>query len=274
MKLGISSASFFNQVATEDCFDMLRNMGVDCTEVFFNTYSEYEPSFVDKLVAKKGNIKVHSVHALGTQFEPELFNINDRVKNDAIKILRKVLQAAQSLNAQYYTFHGPLKLKRIPYNIDFDSYCKKLNYIIAICKEYGIKLAYENVHYSYYNNPMFFESIKHRCPDLYATFDIKHAYQSGYDYKEYLKFVGDRLAVLHICDVKLDNSTELPFNGIVDFEGVFFEIKKYKPDAVILLELYSNNYTSLNQVKETFVLLNTKLQEVENKLLQFDQRIL
>ena len=70
MRVGISTASFFNRVATENCFTVLEQMNVDTAQVLLNTFSEYEKPFVDALVARKGNINVYSVQALAAQFEP------------------------------------------------------------------------------------------------------------------------------------------------------------------------------------------------------------
>ena len=89
MRVGISTASLFNRVPTESAFDVLRQMRVDTTEVFLNTFSEYEKPFADALVARKGTINVHSVHALSTQFEPQLFTTNARVQAHAENIFKK-----------------------------------------------------------------------------------------------------------------------------------------------------------------------------------------
>ena len=71
MKLGISTACFYLREHVEATFEILHSMGVDTTEVFLNTFSEYEKSFVEALKERKGDIRVHSLHAHGTCFEPE-----------------------------------------------------------------------------------------------------------------------------------------------------------------------------------------------------------
>ena len=49
MKVGISTATFFTRVLTEDSFSVIRRLGADCAEVFLTTWYEYEPSFADLL---------------------------------------------------------------------------------------------------------------------------------------------------------------------------------------------------------------------------------
>ena len=52
MKLGVSTACFYGKEHVEDTFDILKDMGVNTTEVFLNTFSEYEKSFAEELVKK------------------------------------------------------------------------------------------------------------------------------------------------------------------------------------------------------------------------------
>lgn len=59
MKLGISTACFYLREHVEATFEILHSMGVDTTEVFLNTFSEYEKSFVEALKERKGDIRVH-----------------------------------------------------------------------------------------------------------------------------------------------------------------------------------------------------------------------
>ena len=91
MTTGISTASLFGRYNTEDTFSILRDMGVKVAEVCLSTFSEYEPAFAQRLTALKGDLQIHSVHALTTQFEPQLFNVSARVRADAEAIFRKVL---------------------------------------------------------------------------------------------------------------------------------------------------------------------------------------
>ncbi len=96
MRAGISSATFFNKLFNEDVFDELRRMDCGVCEVFLTTYSEYGEEFAKLLASRKGDIEVHSVHTLNTQFEPELFNKNPRTFADAFALYEKVLARACS----------------------------------------------------------------------------------------------------------------------------------------------------------------------------------
>ena len=91
---------------------LLESLGVKLAEVFLTSFSEYGYPFAELLKERKGSLQVHSVHDLNTQFEPQLFNGNLRVKSDAYAWLEKVMQSANALGAEYYTFHGTARMKR------------------------------------------------------------------------------------------------------------------------------------------------------------------
>lgn len=251
MRLGISTASFFGRTPTESCFDVLRQLRVDTTEVFLNTFFEYEKPYVENLAARKGSVNVHSVHALTNQFEPELFSRSERIRNDAEITFRKVCYAGHVLGAKYYTFHGPLLLKRYARVEDYQGFGERLNQIIAVADSYGLKLAYENVHYAYFNEPAFFTNVLEYCPDLYATLDIKQALQSEIDVYAYMNAMGDRIATVHVCDYQ-KKATCLPGQGKFNFERLFRELDKRGCTAPVLMELYSKDYADLNDIKESY----------------------
>lgn len=252
MRTGISTASFFNLIYNENAFEKLKLLGCDLTEVFFTTYSEYEEDFAKKMADNQNGITVHSVHALGTQFEPELFNVSSRVRADAEKIFRKVCRAAQILNAKFLTFHGPYRMKKKPYNIDFKNFGARTNEIIQIAQEYGLNLSYENVHYAFFNEPYFFVNLKEYCPMLYGTLDIKQSIQGGIDPYDILQAIGDRLSTIHICDIKSNNETAAIGKGIFDFEKFINTLKSKNISAPVILELYSKDYKTLDELKNNF----------------------
>ena len=69
MQIGISTASLFGRYYTEDAVKKLNQLKVDSTEIFLESYSEYSKKFGKKLKKMKGDLSVHSIHTLTTQFE-------------------------------------------------------------------------------------------------------------------------------------------------------------------------------------------------------------
>lgn len=265
MKLGISTASFFRRLPTESTFDILRQMRVDTTEVFLNTFSEYEKPYAEELAARKGNIAVHSVHCLGTQFEPQLFSDNTRVRTDAENLFRKVCCAGFILGAEYYTFHGPTRLKKRDNDFDYDKIAATVNRLTEIAQSLGIKLSYENVYWAYGSDPEYFKQLCRRCPDLYTTLDVKQAALAGHDPVRFLDAMGGRISTLHLCDVDKTGHTALPGHGRIAFDKFFREVEKIKPMANAFLEVYSTDYKDLNQLRESYDYIADIMEKAKNK---------
>ena len=87
MQVGISTATLFNRKPTEQALEFFAQNNIQCAEVFLESYCEYNNEFGKLLANKKGEVKVHSVHTLTTQFEPQLYSINERAQSDSFKLL-------------------------------------------------------------------------------------------------------------------------------------------------------------------------------------------
>lgn len=251
MQIGISTASFFTKVATEDTFEYLKRFNAAVCEVFLSSFSEYEGELADKIVNNKC-VDVYSVHTLTNQFEPELFSFNPRANADSMNIYKKVLALGQRLGAKYYTFHGATRLKKINYNFDFDRLGSIVNKLIEVAKSYDIQLSYETVHWAYFSEPSYFENLKKRCPDLKATLDIKQIMQAGGDYKDFLKVIGKDLSTVHLCDYDEERRLFIPGKGKFDFVELFKRLIDNGFDGACIMEVYPQGYQSFEQLKQSY----------------------
>ena len=259
--IGISTASLFLKTNVEDSFEIIEKLGCKVVEVFLTTFSEYKKEFAEILKGRVKNVKVHSVHSLNNHYEPELFNASPRTQNDAEEIMRNVLNVGKEIGAEFYTFHGPARLKNKPYNVNFPEFGKRVERLNDICKEYGIELCYENVHWAYYYYPGFFKKLKDNSPNVKCTLDIKQAMQSGYDVYEYMDDMGDSIKTVHLCDV-VDGKTCLPGTGKFDFCRFFEEILKRDVQAPQLLEVYSGDYQTYDDLAKSLDYLRDCLRKV------------
>ncbi len=248
IEIGMSTASFFPKKEVENTFDDIKKLNVGIVEVFLNSFSEYTKDFAILLAEKVKGLKVHSVHSHITNYEPELFNNYQRVTNDAERILRDVMTAGKILNAECYTFHGPVRLKNKP--IEFRSFGTRLEKIISICSQYNIKLCYENVAWAYYNYVGFFSNLLTYSPNVWATLDTKQAVLSGCDISAIIKDMQGRIATIHLCDVK-NGKTCLPGNGEIDFYKLFCNLYEQGIEPPCLIEVYGEDYESLDELKIT-----------------------
>lgn len=259
MEIGISTATFFGKAHTEDSFALIRQIGARTCEVFLNTFYEYRPEFATLLCERKGDLRVHSIHTLNTNFEPQLFNAADRTRGDAEEIFRSVLESGRRLGARHYTFHGVARLKRTGMYDNYASIGPKVERIRQIAAEYGIALCFENVHWAHYAHPGFFTGIREYCSELCGCLDIKQAMQSGYSVEDYIKEMGDRIRTVHVCDYDADGRLCAPGRGIFDFQRLFGLLRDCGADCPVLMELYSGDYEDLDELTRSFDYLNNLL---------------
>lgn len=254
-QLGISTASLFLRKNTEDALALLPSLGSECSEVFMGTLSEYLPQFGDVLRAKQGEQEVHSIHSLNQNYEPELFNDHPRTRGDAEAVLRMVLGNGQKMGAKYYTFHGPARLKRKPYIMNWPVFGPKVAHVAEICAEYGITLCYENVHWAYYNYPTFHREMKEYAPGVMTTLDIKQAMQSGVDVYDYIEDMGEDIRTVHVVDHDKDGKLCLPGKGVFDFRALFEKLRSIGFEGAVLIEAYYGDYDRVEELAESLAYL-------------------
>ncbi len=260
IEIGISTASLFGLDYTENNLKKLKELGTKTCEVFLCTFYEYTKEFAKILQDNQGGLNVHSVHAMNTQFEPQLFNVYSRTVFDAQKILRDVCCVAKALNAKYLTFHGPTSLKHVKMVYDFDFLSKRLNEVIDICLEYGVTLQYENVHWCYSANTDYFNEMFKFIPNLNTCLDIKQARQSKIDYKEFLKVMKGHLTTVHVCDYDQNDNLKLPGHGVFNFKDLFRRLIDDGYNGPIMLEAYAKTYNSIDQLEYAFQFLKNELE--------------
>ncbi len=256
MQTGISTASLFGRMPTERAVQFLNENKVGTAEVFLSSFCEYKKDFGSLLVKNKGDLPVHSVHVLTTQFEPTLYSVNDRAKEDSFVILDDAMKVAKMLGAKNYTFHGGARYKKTPFKIDYDRVGDITNRIIDLTTSYGVDLAYENVHWGYYNYIGFFKELKKRCPRLKGTFDIKQARQSDIPYAEFINEMGDSIVTAHLSDYREDGKMCLPGKGVTDFYEVLSRLKGVGFDGGVIIECYQSDFEKEVELFESLDYLN------------------
>ena len=250
MELSISTACYFSKLFTEESFGEIRKLGLTACEVFLATFFEYESGFAELLKGKMGGLRAYSVHALTNQFEPELFNVSPRTRGDAEGWFDKVVRAAEVLGAKYYTFHGPTRLKKKVYRFDFEKLGKRFCELSERAAGRGVKMAYENVHWTYFSEPEYFENLRPHCPGLNTVLDIKQAMQAKIDYNLFLDVMGDSLVNVHICDYDENGALCMPGRGVFDFKGLFNRLEDMGYGGPVTLEIYADAYKDFSEIKE------------------------
>ena len=83
--------------------------------------------------------------------------------------------------------------------------------------------------------------------------------QSGYPVDDYIKEMGDRIRTVHVCDYDDSGRLCAPGRGSFDFKRLFGLLRDHGVDCPILMELYSGDYESLDELTRSFDYLNNLL---------------
>lgn len=255
MQIGVSTASYFNRLEVEDAVVDIAAHGVTLCEVFLDTFSEYEPAYIDLLTERLSPtpLKVYSVHPMGTQFEPQLFSMQSRQRRDAGQMFEKVLLAGKRLGAKVYVMHGPVGVADPRKLMDVARVSPVLKDLCATAKGYGLQLALENVSWCLFSRPEIGTALLERIGPgaLKFTLDVKQAIRSGYTPMDYIDAVGTEFVNLHLCDAfvqtdaKGDFSLKMPGEGNVDFAGIGRALARCGYAGPAFVEVYSNMYADV-----------------------------
>ena len=172
------------------------------------------------------------------------------------------MSSAKEFGAKYYTFHGGARFKKTPIKLDFERLGKITQRIIDVAKKYDITLAYENVHWGYYNYIGFFEELRKRTNGLKATLDIKQARQSGIHYAEFIKEMNRDIVTVHLSDLDANGKMCLPKNGTTDFHDLFTRLKDVGFDGALLIESYQSDFVTFKELFDSLDYINNLAQKI------------
>jgi sugar phosphate isomerase/epimerase len=249
MEIGLSSASFYPNINTENTIALMKKLGFDTGELFLNTSTEYDEEFIKSLLDEKNkyNFRVNSVHGFSSSFEPFLFDVYKRRRDDMFIYFRKVCKAAKMLGAEYYTFHG-MRRQDLSF-VDFKFIVEMYNKLIYTAMEEGIKLSQENVSWCMSSDISFLRMLKEECRyPIYFTFDIKQSYKAVIEPEKYIDIMDQNIVNFHINDRDEHNLCLLPGKGTVNYKQLFHNLEKRGYEGIGIIEVYSNNYCDYNEL--------------------------
>lgn len=260
MEIGLSSASFYPEVNTENSISLMKKIGFDLGEIFLNSPSEYEEEFIKVLLEEleASAFKINSIHAFGSQFEPYLFDKYERRRKDMLKYFKNVCRAGKMLGADCYVFHGMRfeNFEMLDEKLVIDIY----NELCYIALENDIKLAQENVSWCMSSDVRFLEMLKEECKyPLYYTIDVKQAYKAGIEPIKYIDIMGKDIINFHINDRDDKNLCLLPGRGTVDYRIIINKLKEVGYSGSAILEVYRSNYKEYNELLESKLWIESAL---------------
>lgn len=258
MKIGISTGCLYPML-TEDCIKVLTECGFDSFEIFFNTFSELEDEYTDKLkyILDSHNAQVKSIHPFTSGYESFLlFSNYKRRFFDGVNMYEMYFRTAMRLGAKKVILHG-LRAD-FKTSLSDEIYFERFKILSQRAKQYGIELLQENVNLFKSNNIEFIKNMSCAIPDNAAfVCDIKQANLGNINPEEMLCAMGKNLRHIHINDFSSDNRCVLPGKGCFDFKAFFNCLNSIGFDGDIIIETYRFSFNEISELADAYKFLNS-----------------
>ncbi|MCD6515368.1 MAG: sugar phosphate isomerase/epimerase [Candidatus Odinarchaeota archaeon] len=254
MHIGFTSMYFF-ELPIDEIFKIANELNFSFIELNSELYCLESSNKSEKMIASEiidlknsynVNLELHAPYV-----DINLLSYNKEIQKTSWKEILKALHFAYLTEIDIVTLH----LGRFPFGLelkqDENSFLKKIyqrgvNYlknILQFAETHEIKVGVENLHFfpgKFPKYPEDFEMLISDIPDLKITFDLAHAYTiSDVLAEELMKRMHDRIINIHVSDVDdITNDHHISIgDGKVDFSLFFKNMKKYKIEAPIVIEL-------------------------------------
>lgn len=248
MVFGLSSACFY-PLDTLSTFNIIGETGFSLAEIFVNAPSEYSSSGIREIIEKKNyyGIDIYSYHPFTSFSEPYIFfsGYKKRVE-DGIDDYKYQFEAAKKMGAKVFSFHGDFKGG---YETTPAQYADLYNKLYEAAKEQDIIFAQENVQRCKCGYPEYLKELKKELGnEISFTLDVKQAGRAGVSVFELIDIMDGNIVNFHISDSDISHDCLLPFEGTAPLTDIISRVEKHYSGPAII-EVYSNNYSSLNEFR-------------------------
>lgn len=246
-RFGVSSACYY-PVETERSLAIAGEYGFKNVELFLNSLSELEDSFVDELlrIRDKNEMNIVSVHPFQSFAESfYLFSNYERRWHDILPLYDRMFKVTSMLGADIFVFHGA----KIPGSIDDEEYCKRFQHLIGMGAEYGVRVCHENVVYHRSESPSYLKMMSDYIgKDFNIVFDVKQAHRAGYTYEDFFEKLSEKIVHIHISDRNKDKDCITPLTGDFDFSNFLKRTKDIGFNGKFIIELYYWSYSHYDDI--------------------------
>lgn len=260
-ELGVSSSNYY-PLETELAFDKMCETGCRVTEVFLCSKSETKEKYLTEMRKKADDngIKIVSLHPYTSVLENTfLFSQYKRRFYDTLEEYKRFFEAANILGAKIFVIHGAKSFCNIP----DEEHCSRFSEFIDLGLKYEVQVCQENVVNYLAQSTEYLKMMSDNIGDRFGiVLDIKQARRAGMDEIELINTLGQHIRHVHLSDCSEENDCIPPCTGSYDFKKLFTALKEngYKGDYII--ELYRHSYGDYDEVKQSFLKLNSLLQSV------------
>ena len=247
MIYGASTACLY-PMDTKASLKRIAELGIKNTEIFFNTFSELDPTFLKELrkIADDGGVAIKSVHPFSSFAENYmLFTAYERRFDDTAECYKRYYEACNILGADILVFHGARDKGSVADEVKFERFGRMADQ----AREYGVTLAQENVVEFCSQHPEYLLRMRDYLGDRFnMVLDTKQAIRSGHSPMEFVSALGKSIVHIHVSDSTATRDCLAPGKGTFDLPGFKNEIKKLNYHGSWIVELYNHSYSDENEI--------------------------
>ena len=252
MRCGISTACFY----PENTLDALRRVvdtGAPVTEIFLNTFSELEDSFIHKLQeeVQRSGIEVSSVHPFSSAMEGFFFvSAYDGRFKDGMEIYRRFFEICSIFGCSKFVFHGDNKNNTA--HVLMPEYVGRVQRIMQEAERYGVTICHENVAYCRLGPAENIAEYKDVLGEKAAfVLDTKQARRLQQNMPQMLAAMGNSIRHVHISDYSTACDCVAPGMGQMDYQALISRLKQQKYDGDLIIELYRDGFDTPKELENS-----------------------
>lgn len=254
---GVSTACLFPRPLEESLYDLAVN-GVSCVEIFVNTHSELKKSFAYATanLLKRFDVKCVSVHPFTCEMEQlMLFSDYERRIEDTLEYYKLFFRFMNIVGADIFVFHGGKSVR------NKELYCERYLRLYRLGKEFGVRVAVENVTRCQSGSSAFIKEISKMLGDEFCfVLDTKQAVRSGETPFSFLDAAGSKTVHVHLSDSGELGDCLPVGKGRFRFKQFFEKLSGYNPDCSVILELYRNNFGGISELISNYGIINKMIE--------------
>ena len=262
MEIGISLACFYPE-HPEDVVDRVCDMGFKTAELFLNTFSELDASYIKSLadLCNKRDLTIYSIHPFTSALENYMFfSPYDRRIKDSVYLYQKYCDVAKAFDAKVINFHGDRGLGLQ----NFDEYCECLAPLTELSEKNNVVISHENVFFNSINHPEFVRKLREKLGDsVKFTFDIKQANKGGANPYELCEAMSSDVVNFHINDYDEENICLLPGDGIVEHKKLIKTLLRNNYSGPAIIEVYRSNFSDIDDILRSKLYLEKIIKALE-----------
>ena len=242
------STACFYPMETEKTLEHISKAGFDIFEVFVNSESEYQDSYIKKFNKIKDfyGLTLYSYHPFTSYSEAfTFFSDYKRRAEDGIESYKHQFEAAVKMGAKVFNFHGDA----VAGKKDILYYCEIYSKLYEIANKAGVIFSQENISYCKSASTAFINKMREQLSEnVKFTLDIKQANKAGISPFEMLSAMQGAVVNYHISDFDEEHSCLLPGCGKFDLVDLTEKLSQSGYSGPAIIEVYRHNYKDINEI--------------------------